>query len=130
MSNWGTQATNRYVVWNGEKRKYKMWKLKFMVNYRSRKVHEGFELNKNYFPVKPEELASKEEKEKFVSDVEQIINKNNKSFDHLINSIDHNKEMGTLALGYVFGVRTSRFLGGSARVALERLNNRYDKRTR
>ena len=63
MSNLQTQAANRYVVWNGEPKQYEMWRKKFLVNCRSRKVHAGFELDEDDYPKLPnKEKATDEEK--------------------------------------------------------------------
>ena len=103
MSNLQTQAANRYVVWNGEPKQYKMWRKKFMVNCRSRRVCAGFELDKDEYPELPnKEKITDEERRIHNKKVEEFMDKNNKSFEHLVNSIDHNRDKGTQALNFVF----------------------------
>ena len=127
MSNLQTQAANRYVVWNGEPRQYEMWRKKFVVNCRSRRVYGGFELDKDDYPKLPSKanITDKEKKEHFEK-LEDFMDKNYKSFEHLVNSIDHNKDKGTQALNFVFGARTSIFPDGSAQKVLEKLDDQYN----
>ena len=127
MSNLQTQAANRYILWNGEEKQYEMWRRKFMVNCRSRKVYEGFEIEEWECPKLETGKQYTDEKKKEIEEaLETIKEMNDKSFEHLVNSIDHNKDKGTLALGYVFGARTPLFKDGSAKMALKRLDDRYD----
>ena len=126
MSSLITQAANRYVVWNGEPKQFEMWKKKFMVNCRSRGVCNGFTMEEEDYPTPPDTKDDEEEMKRYKEEREKFEDNNNKSFEHLVNSIDHNKDKGTQALNYVFGARTARFPEGSARLAMERLNNRYD----
>ena len=127
MSNLQTQAANRYILWNGEEKQYEMWRRKFMVNCRSRKVYEGFEIEEWECPkLETGRKYTDEEKKEIEEEIESIIEKNDKSFEHLVNSIDHNKDKGTLELGYVFRARTTMFKNGSAKLALMKLDDQYD----
>ena len=93
MSNLQTQAANRYVVWNGEPKQYEMWKKKFLVNCRSRRVYKGFVLDEVDYPKLPEgSNATVEKKKVYDNEVEEFMDKNYKSFEHLVNSIGHNKD--------------------------------------
>ena len=123
MSNLQTQAANRYVVWNDKPKQYEMWRKKFLVNFRSRRVYAGFELDKDDYPKLPEEKVTEEQKMNHDKNVEEFMDKNYKSFEHLVNSIDHNKDKGTQALNFVFGARTVIFPDGSARKGLEKLDD-------
>ena len=61
MSNLQTQAANRYVVWNGKPKQYEIWRKKFLVNCRSRRVYAGFELDKDDYPKLPDEKVTEEQ---------------------------------------------------------------------
>ena len=88
MSNLQTQAANRYVVWNGEPKQYEMWKNKFLVNCRSRRVYKGFVLDKDNYPKLPDKSTISEEKKKvYDNEVEEFMDKNYKSFKHLKKSM-------------------------------------------
>ena len=126
MSNLQTQAANRYVVWNGKPKQYEMWRKKFLVNCRSRRVYAGFELDEDDFPKLPKEKVTEEQKKNHDKNVEEFMDKNYKLFEHLVNSIDHNKDKGTQALNFVFGARTVIFPDRSARKGLEKLDDQYD----
>ena len=124
MSNLQTQAANRYILWNGEQKQYEMWRRKFMVNCRSRRVYKGFELNEWKCPTKEaDKVYSDQELKEIEESLEEFMEKNDRAFEHLVNSIDHNKDKGTLVLGYVFGARTPIFKNRSAKLVLKRLND-------
>ena len=124
MSNLITQAANRYIVWNRKKTQYKMWRNKFMVSCRSRGVSDGFEINEEDVL----KLKLKEATEDTKKEIKEYELMNDRSFEQLVNSIDHNKSDGTTALQYCFGAVTEVFENGSAKLALGRLDTRYDSK--
>ena len=90
-------------------------------------MYAWFELDEDNCPRLPEKTkVGDEEKKNYNDEVEEFMDKNYKSFEHLVNIIDHNKDKGTQALSFVFGARTVIFPEGSAQKGLEKLDDQYN----
>ena len=64
-----------------------------------------------------------EDKEKYKRELKKFKQMNDRLLECLVNSIDHNKKKGSMALESCFGATTDVFENGSARLALKRLDD-------
>ena len=87
MSNLITQAANRYIVWNGKKTQYKMWRNKFMVNCRSRGVADRFKINEDNVSKLPSGIVTDEDKKEYKKELKEFQQMNDISLKYLVNSI-------------------------------------------
>ena len=89
-----------------------------MVNARKQRILEGFTQKEDDLPM----TTDKDYDPKLKAFMTLI----DEAFAELVNSIDMNTEKGDQALKYVFGATTTLCKFGNARMALEKLDERYD----
>ena len=106
----------------GKKSNYRNWKRKFDLNCASKHAGIGFDLDEDDFPeTRDKDYEVKKEK---------FLDENYKSYKELIFSIDHDTKEGAVAIGHATNSKTDKLPKGSAKIAIENLELRYNTKDR
>ena len=116
----------RYITWNGDEDDYVEWREKFMLHCKIKGVADGFLLNEADWPVAPLDNTDDKLTAAYETKLEEFKKKNGSSFTELLLSIESTNKRGKIAYGHAKASKTNKFPNGSARKALQNLDERYD----